>query len=53
MSASNDDIWKCIQICIKKLSELGYQIENLLKQYGHISAELQRLRQQINKGVKS
>lgn len=48
----NEDIMKQLTIITRKLNSLESSLQKLSEQYGYVSAELQRLRQIINKGVK-
>ena len=49
---SNEEIMKQIVILIRKINGIETSLSKLSEQHGHVSAEIQRLRQQINKGVK-
>ncbi len=50
---SEEDLTKQITILLRKMNSIEFQLSKMQEQYGCISAEIQRLRQIINKGVKS
>lgn len=50
---TSEEIGKQLTILIRKMNSIEFQLNQMQEQYGHISAEIQRLRQIINKGVKS